>query len=217
MRIHQRFRKTNALTFLEVIAIIAVMVVLIGLLLPALNKPSRGGSRMSCVNHLKQLGLAARIFATDNAEKFPWQVSTNKSGSQEFRDLPNSAFQHFLVMSNELSTPKMLVCPEDKERTIALHWQIGNQNVSYFVGLDAQEESPDSLLAGDRNLMTNGVPVGGGLLELTTNLTVGWTAQLHNNAGNVLFGDGHVDQFSSARLRECLKSAERPHQRVAIP
>jgi len=105
----------------------------------------------------------------------------------------------------------------DKERSTAVSWQIGNQNVSYFVALDAQEGSAESLLAGDRNLMTNGVPVRSGLLELTTNLTAGWTAQLHINAGIVLFGDGRVDQLTSARLRECLKSAERPHQRVAIP
>jgi len=217
MRIHQPFRRTNALTFLEVIVIIAVLVVLIGLLLPALNRPSDGGSRRHCVNHLKQLGLAARIFANDNEEMFPWQVSTNAGGSREYRDLPNSAFRHFVAMSNELSTPKVLLCPEDKERTTATNWLIGNPNISYFLGLDARESAPQVLLAGDRNLMTNGVSVGSGLLELTTNLTVGWTSRMHNNAGNVLFGDGHVDALSNNRLQEQLINSSIATHRLVIP
>jgi len=200
MRIHQSSRKTAALTLLEVIVIIAVLVVLIGLLLPALNRPSHGGSRIHCVNHLKQVGLSARIFATDNEEKFPWQVSTNAGGSREYLDVNHSAFRHFVAMSNELSTPNILLCPEDKERTTATNWLIGNSNISYFLGLDAKLDESQILLAGDRNLMTNGVPVGSGLLELTTNLTVGWTSRMHNNAGNVLFGDGRVDALSNKQL-----------------
>src|SRR6185503_3256311 len=94
--------------------------------------------------------------------------------------------------------------PEDKERTTANNWLIGNQNISYFLGLDAKYEESQILLAGDRNLMTNGVPVRSGLLELTTNLTVGWTSRMHNNAGNVLFGDGRVDALSNNRLQEQL-------------
>jgi len=217
MRIHQSGRNTAALTLLEVIVIIAVLVVLIGLLLPALSRAKPRSSRMSCVNHLKQLGLAARIFSTDNEEMFPWQVSTNSGGSREYRDFPNSAFRHFVAMSNELSTPNVLLCPEDKERTTANNWLIGNQNISYFLGLDAKESQPQVLLSGDRNLMTNGVPVGSGLLERSTNLTVGWTSRMHNNAGNVLFGDGHVDALSNNRLQEQLIDSSIATNRLLIP
>src|SRR5580765_3407970 len=90
MRIHQRFRKTNGLTFVEVIVIIAVMVVLVGLLLPALSRAKARSKGISCVNCLKQVGLAARIFATDNDGKFPWQVSTNATGSREYLEARSS-------------------------------------------------------------------------------------------------------------------------------
>ncbi len=46
----------------------------------------------------------------------------------------------FPVMSNELNTPKILFCPEDKIRTQATMFtatQPGNSNISYFVNLDA--------------------------------------------------------------------------------
>jgi len=216
MRTHRPIRDTTALTVLELIVIIAVLAVLIGLLLSTMRRPGSGSSRSRCVNNLKCLGLAARIFATDNEEKFPWQVSTNKGGSQEYRDLANSAFLHFLTMSNELSAPKLLLCPEDKERIEAMHWFISNQNISYFLGLDAKKSAPQVLLSGDRNLMTNGVPVGSGLQELTTNLTLGWTSRMHNNAGNVLSGDGHVDAFSNKGLQAQLINSGIAAQRLVV-
>jgi hypothetical protein len=51
--------------------------------------------RINCVNNLKQIGLAFRIWAGDNNEKYPTSL---------------------VVMSNELSTTKILVCPSDKAR-----------------------------------------------------------------------------------------------------
>src|SRR5205807_1837618 len=132
---------------------------------------------------------------------FPMSISTSKGGSMEYA---NEAFRHFLATSNELSTPKILACPSDTRKPASSFAVLRNANISYFLGLDAKESAPQVLLAGDRNLMTNGVLVGSGLLELTTNLTVGWTAQMHNNAGNAAFGDGHVDSLSGNRLQEQL-------------
>jgi prepilin-type processing-associated H-X9-DG protein len=102
-------------------------------------------------------------------------------------------FPHFLVMSNELSTPKILACPEDTRIcSISFAREFDDSNLSYFVGVDAAEESPSSWLAGDRNL-TNRLPAGAVLLPLTTNFTIGWDKKIHSKKGNVLFGDGHVD------------------------
>jgi hypothetical protein len=53
------------------------------------------GERIQCVNNLKQIGLAMRIWAGDNNDKYPTSL---------------------MVMSNELSTPKILICPSDKAR-----------------------------------------------------------------------------------------------------
>ena len=118
-------------------------------------------------------------------------------------------FRHFRTMSNELSTPNVLVCPSDT-RTAALNFSVlSNANVSYFVGLDALDTFPELLLAGDRNLMTNGVPVGSGLLVLTTNVTLGWTATMHKNNGNVVLGDGSVQMMTSGRLSDSAGSANR--------
>jgi len=73
-------QQSNALTLIEVIALIAVLVLLVGLLVPwSTNAPSR---RTSCARYLKSIGLAVRLFASDNGDELPWQVSTNLGGSQ---------------------------------------------------------------------------------------------------------------------------------------
>jgi len=208
----------KALTLIEVIVVIAVIVVLIGVVLSWLAKPHTPGQHVHCVNNLRQVGLAARIFAEDNGDKSPWQVSTNVGGSREYLDVPNSAFRHFQVMSNELSTPKILVCPEDRKRDWATNWVVGfdNRNVSYFVGVSASEANTNSILSGDRYL-TSGRQLTNGFLELTPKDTVGWTKRYHDYHGYVAFGDGSVQQLDSAGLQKALRNSGVATNRLAVP
>ena len=39
--------------------------------------------RIRCVNNLKQIGIATRIYATDNQDRFPWQVPQTEGGTAE--------------------------------------------------------------------------------------------------------------------------------------
>ncbi len=111
-----------------------------------------------------------------------------------------NAFRHFLVMSNELSTPQSLVCPADERCIIRYQWwNIGNLTLSYFVGVDADETNVQTILGGDR--ITNGTAIRNGLLEVTSNTPSGWTAEIHNKVGNILMADGSVPQVSIAGLR----------------
>lgn len=78
---------------------------------------------IACINNLKQLGLAARMWATDNGDVLP----------------PN-----FTSMSNELFTPKVLVCPADTARQPAADWgSFTMANVSYeFLAPSGSETEP---------------------------------------------------------------------------
>jgi len=70
---------------------------------------------------------------------------------------------------------------------------------------------------GWRISCTNRLKEGSGLLILTTNLTVGWTAALHVNSGYVVLVDGSVQQAPGTRLADQLAHSGVETNRLLIP
>jgi prepilin-type processing-associated H-X9-DG protein len=190
-----RKRRAAALTLIEALVVIALLVILAGLLLPMLAKRDHRGCRIKCTSNLKQIGLSYRMWAMDHGDKIPMAVSTNDGGALELIRAGN-AVPIYQVMSNELSDPKILFCWENPKLVLATNWTTGfsAKNISYFIGLDAATNNPTMVLAGDDHLQIRGVPVKPGLLEFTTNSPISWTAARHNSAGNIALADGSVQQ-----------------------
>jgi prepilin-type N-terminal cleavage/methylation domain-containing protein len=209
-------QRNHALTLIEVLVVIVVLTVLAVVLLLALIPARHGGP--NCRSNLLQIGLASRIWADDNNDKFPMQVSVTNGGTMELAN-GNNAWINFFVMSNELSTPKILICPQDAKAVLATNFGAGfnNKNISYFVGLDATDIQPQTILSGDDNFVIGGVPVKSGLLELSMDAPISWTAARHKFVGNIGLADGSVQQITTDGLQQALQKTGIATNRLAIP
>jgi len=198
-------------SLIDLLAMLAAVLIVAALAFTYLVKPRAQSSRMNCVNHMKQVGLSFRLWAGDNGDKFPMQVSTNLGGTMEFI-ASGSVYPHFAVLSNELYTPKILICPNDSKRSAATNFaSLRDANLSYFIIPEAEEMQPEMWLVGDRNLTTNQVPLKPGLHTVTSNSVPGWTTQIHPFGGNLGLADGSVQPLSSARLHQSFTNALRAH------
>jgi competence protein ComGC len=202
-------------SFVEAMVIIFVVALAVTLLLPALARTKARTKRIGCTANIKQNGLAFRLWSNDHADQFP-QASTNTSGSLAWANSPE-VFRHFLALSNELVTPKVLACNSDSARFKAVDFTtFSNSNLTYFVALNADESKPQQILTGDRNI-TGGTLSNGFLRVLTSADDVGWTREIHVGVGDVGLVDGSAQQFTPESLRRQLQAQKSPITRLAIP
>jgi len=208
-----RYRQGGGLV--ELLIVTGTLALLATVLLPRTLSSRAQATRIACVNNLKQTGLASRMWASDHDKLFPWQVCTNEKGSFEFIQ-SGKVSPLLLPTSSEVPSPKVFWCPADNRRISTESFaEFHDQNVSYFVGLDASEEHPETILSGDRNISVDG-KTGPRLVSIAAETALAWTKDLHNRAGNVGLVDGSVQQLTDGGLQREAKVQSKIF-RLAIP
>lgn len=142
---------------------LVVSMIILAMLLPAVSRPKFGTPRFGtvvpdrtdCQRNLRELGLAFKVWALDHNDKYPFNVSTNSGGTLELRSLGNDGFDqnalvHFLAISNELTTPFLLVCPKDRAKHAAGGFaELSPANITYQLrtGTNVNTGNPQEVLA----------------------------------------------------------------------
>ncbi len=184
------------------LAVFGLMMLGLGLVLPSWTKPRVYGQptgRSVCVRNMKSLGLAFQLWSHDYDDAPP---------EARFQDGFRLS-EVFAQMSNYITSPKVFACPSDpRRRPSALNFQsLVDRNVSYglspMLPRAVNERSGwISLRIVERHLMTNGVPLSAGTVDVQAGDRMEWDVRPHDRQGQVGLVDGSVQALDNLRLAQ---------------
>jgi len=191
-------KSKQGFTLIELLVVIAVIAILASLLLPAINRAKQAAYTTTCLNNLKQWGIATQLFAGENGDLLPKDGAPNGISRDEgwYIDLPRvlglPCYEEMPWHTNAAVSPGrcIWICPSNPRRSN------GNNLFHYCLN-----EHVNGIGEGNQIKLTS-IPHPGNTIWLFDNGGLAAVAQqnnvhtnLHNQGANFTFLDGHSARF----------------------
>jgi len=123
-------RRWRAFTLIELLVVIAIIAILIGLLLPAVQKVREAAARMTCTNNLKQLSLATVNCADTNGGKLPPSIGLYPGNTPAANQSDGGFFLHILSYFEQDNLFKSSLSNDGRNGNLPTYnlWTTGVQN-----------------------------------------------------------------------------------------
>jgi type II secretory pathway pseudopilin PulG len=188
--------KLEKFTLIELLVVVAVIVLLMSILFPSLQKAKNKTNEISCANNLKQIGMAFSMYIGDYNDFLP--PSRSGATSNCWFSLVSGIFPYSYTESPTILPRKIMICPSVKD---------GGYTWSPWKNIGYTHNSGVSLAKASKAMKPVNVPLVFDGISLYADGYYGYTDWIRYSAPfrhelgiNFLFLDTHIQYFKDKNL-----------------